>query len=187
MRKVLIILGVFISSVGYSQTNGTPTQIKNARKNDLKGIQNYTTFLKSTDSLPTGKFLASYDSDIMEYLYAEKNTPEGVRKVIKEAERILALNGSNLDTGYYRYLGRYCTYGLKDSITGEYPYAQVSNTCISSYHLCYEYRIRLNEKVEWTLVVQVDDTETFLLMFRIRGGYVTELNRTSKILFTFKK
>lgn len=187
MKKILIILGVFISSAGYSQTRGTPTQIKNARKNDLKGIQNFQTFLDSKDSLPTGKFLASYDSNIMEYLYAEKNTPEGVRKVIEEAERILSLNGSNLDTGYYRYLGKYCSYGSKDSITGEYPYTIISNACATRMHLCYEYRIRLSEKVEWTLVVQVDDTEAFLLMFRIREGYVIELNRTSKILFKFKK
>ena len=187
MNKIVIISFWFMVGVVYSQSIGSPNQIKNARKNDLKGIQNFQTFLNSKDSLPTGKFLASYDSGIMEYLYSEKNTPEGVKLVINEAERVLSLNGVDIDTGYYRYLGRYCGYGLKDPVTGEYQYATISEACASRMHLCYEYRIRLHEEVEWTLVVQVDDTEAFLLMFRIRGGYVTELNRTGKILFIFKK
>lgn len=187
MKKITLILGVLVASIGYSQTRGTPNQIKNARRNDLKGIQNFNTFLNPTDSIPTGKFLASYDSDIMEYLYAEKNTPEGVRKVIEEAERVLSLNGINIDTGYYRYLGRFCAYGLRDSLTGGYDYARLSKSTAKTYHLCYEYRIHLNKEVEWTLVVQVSDKEAFLLMFRIRGEYIKELNRTSKILFIFKK
>lgn len=187
MKKILFVFCFLMIGFGYSQTSGSPTQIKNARKNDLKGIQNFQTFLSSIDSLPTGKFLASYDSGIMEYLYAEKNTPEGVMKVMEEAERILSLNGLDIDTGYYRYLGRYCSYGLRDSLTGKHNYTRVSNSVNPRFHVCYEYRIQLNEDVEWTLVVQVDDTEVFLLMFRIRGGYVTELNRTGKIVLTFKK
>ena len=187
MKKITVILGVFIASLGYSQTRGTPNQIKHARGNDLKGIQNFNTFLNPTDSLPTGKFLASYDSDIMEYLYAEKNTPEGVRKIMEEAERILSLNGVDIDTGYYRYLGRYCSYGLRDSLTKKHNYTRVSNSVNPRFHVCYEYRIKLSDDVEWTIVVQIDNNEAFLLMFRIRGEYVTELNRTSKILFMFKK
>ena len=187
MKKILFVFCFLIIGFGYSQTSGSPTQIKNARKNDLKGIQNFQTFLSSIDSLPTGKFLASYDSGIMEYLYAEKNTPEGVMKVMEEAERILSLNGVDIDTGYYRYLGKFCGYGLRDSLTGDYDYARLSKSTAKTYHLCYEYRIRLNEKLEWTLVIQVAGKEAFLLMFRIRGGYVTELNRTGKIALIFKQ